>query len=87
LTPRQTMATLVSFRLAGWTADELVAELSSRIFAITRTIPAIDALRISVGFFNSEEEIERFVGAVAELARYTPATLPRRPAIQVLSER
>jgi L-cysteine/cystine lyase len=84
LTPRRSMATLISFRVSGWTADELWAELSGRVFAITRTIPAIDALRISVGFFNSEDEIERFVAAVAELARYTPATLPRRPAIQIL---
>jgi L-cysteine/cystine lyase len=85
LTPRGTMATLVTFRVAGWTSDEVWAELSARIFAITRTIPAIDAVRISVGFFNSEEEIDRFVAAVAELARHTPATLPRRPAIQMLT--
>jgi len=84
LTPRGSMATLISFRVGGWTADELWVELSGRVFAITRTIAALDALRISVGFFNSEEEIERFVAAVAEVARYTPATLPRRPAIQIL---
>ncbi|MGH2407350.1 MAG: aminotransferase class V-fold PLP-dependent enzyme [Candidatus Limnocylindrales bacterium] len=85
LTPRTTMATLVTFRVTGWTADELWAELSARVFAITRTIPAVEAVRISVGFFNSDEEIDRFTGAVAELASYTPATLPRRPAIQMLA--
>jgi L-cysteine/cystine lyase len=85
LTPLETMATLVTFRVAGWTAEELWAELAARIFAISRTIPGIDAVRISVGFFNSEEEIDHFVRTVAELARFTPATLPRRPAIQMLA--
>jgi L-cysteine/cystine lyase len=84
LTPRDTMATLITFRVAGWTPDELWAELAARVFAITRTIVALEALRISVGFFSSEAEIERFAGAVAEVASHTPATLPRRPVIEVL---
>lgn len=85
LTPRERMATLVSFRVGGWTALELQDELARRVFAITRTIPDSDALRISVGFFNTEDELERFAGAVTELARHTPATLPRRPPLVMLA--
>src|SRR3990172_7593899 len=84
VTPQERMATLVSFRVQGWTPLELRKELSRRVFAITRTVAAVDALRISVGFFNSEDELERFAEAVAELARHTPAPLPRRPALVML---
>ena len=84
LTPRERMATLVTFRVAGWPSEALRTELSRRVFAITRTLPALDALRISVGFFNTDEELGRFVEAVAELARYTPETLPRRPSLVVV---
>jgi L-cysteine/cystine lyase len=86
ITPRHHMATLVSFRVAGWTPDQLREELGARVFAITRTIPAIDVLRISVGFFNSEDELERFAAAVELLAAYTPATIPRRRTLTILGE-
>jgi L-cysteine/cystine lyase len=85
LTPRDQMATLVSFRIVGWTPDEVLAELSSRIFAIARTIPIADAVRISVGFFTSADEIERVVRTVELLAAHTPATLPPRPRLTVLN--
>lgn len=84
LTPLERMASLVSFRVAGWPAEELRAELGRRVFAISRTIPDLDALRISVGWFNTEAELDVFVGAVAELAAHTPATLPRRPAMVIV---
>lgn len=86
LTPLERMATLVTFRIGGWTADEALAELSARVFAIARTIPAIDAIRISVGFFNSEEEIERFAAAVELLAAHTPESVPPKPRLVVLGQ-
>jgi L-cysteine/cystine lyase len=86
LTPRDRMATLVSFRIGGWTAEAAAEELGSRVFAITRTIPDLDAIRISVGFFNSEEEIERFAAAVELLARHTPETLPQKPRLTILGQ-
>jgi L-cysteine/cystine lyase len=84
LTPQERMATLISFRVAGWTAEELRIALGRRIFAITRTIPDLDALRISVGWYNTEQELELFVGAVSELARHTPDTLPERPGLVIM---
>ena len=86
LTPRERMATLVTFRIAGWTADAAMAELGSRVFAITRTIAPLDAIRISVGFFNSEAEIERFAGAVELLAANTPESLPPKPRLTILGQ-
>jgi cysteine sulfinate desulfinase/cysteine desulfurase-like protein len=45
----------------------------------------IDALRISVGFFTSAEEIDRFVDIVALLAAHTPETVPPRRTLTILS--
>ncbi|HEV8403597.1 MAG TPA: aminotransferase class V-fold PLP-dependent enzyme [Candidatus Limnocylindrales bacterium] len=87
LTPPHAMATLVTFRIAGWSAQAALDELESRVFAIARTIEPLDAIRISVGFFTSDEEIERFAEAVALLAAHTPDTLPPRRTLTILGER
>jgi selenocysteine lyase/cysteine desulfurase len=84
VTPRASMATLVSFRVDGWTADEVADALGRRAYAIVRTIPALDALRLSVAFFTTDEELARVLDAAEEIAAHTPATLPARAAIQFL---
>lgn len=86
VTPRERMATLVTFRITGWTARAALDELGARVFAIARTIPVIDALRISVGFFTSESELQRFVDTVALLATHSPDTLPPRRRLTILGE-
>jgi selenocysteine lyase/cysteine desulfurase len=80
------MATLVTFRIRGWSADVALAELGSRDFAIARTAPSLDAIRISVGFFNNEEEIDRFANAVELLASHTPESLPPRQRLTILGQ-
>jgi L-cysteine/cystine lyase len=84
LTPRDRMAGLIAFRIAGWSPDAALDELGARVFAVARTIPLIDALRFSVGFFNSEAELDRVLGTVRLLAEHTPETLPPRPILSVL---
>jgi L-cysteine/cystine lyase len=84
ITPRDRRATLVTFRIAGWPMASIREELSKRIFAITRPVPHLDAVRISCGFFNTEEELDRLVETVALLARHTPATIPQRPSLVVV---
>jgi len=86
VTPAGRMATLVTFRLPGWPAERVAEELARRVFASVGLVPAHDTIRISVGFFTGEEELDRFLGAVAELARHTPASLPRRPVIEFLGQ-
>jgi selenocysteine lyase/cysteine desulfurase len=85
LTPPDRMANLVSFRIAGWDPEAALAELSSRVFAIARTVPLIDALRISVACFTTEAELERFAAAVELLAAHTPTTIPQRRTLTILS--
>lgn len=84
LTPRARMATLVTFTLDGWPADAMVDELGARTFAIVRTIPDLNACRLSIGFYNTEDEIERVARTIELLAAHTPATLPPRPTLAVL---
>lgn len=86
LTPREHMATLVTFRIGGWPAEAALEELGARVFAVARTVPLAEAVRISVGFFTSEAELETFLEAVALLASHTPATLPPRRRLMILGE-
>jgi selenocysteine lyase/cysteine desulfurase len=83
LTP-DAMATIVCFRLSTWPTDQLLDELRRRVFAIVGPTPNGDAVRASVAWFNTEEEIDRFVSAVSEIAEYTPETLPRKKTLEVL---
>jgi L-cysteine/cystine lyase len=83
LTPIDAMATTVVFYLPGWPVSEAVAELRRRVFAIIGTTGDGQAIRASVAWFNTDEEIDRFASAVAEIARHTPESLPRRPPLIV----
>ena len=78
VTPAARMGTLVTFRIRGWPSGLAVSELGARAFAITRHVGPLDAIRISLGFFNTAAEVERFCRAVAELAGHTPESLPAR---------
>ena len=85
LAPPDSLAGIVTFRLPSvWGAAAAADELGRRVFAIVRPLNEHNALRASVSWFNSEEEMSRFADAVAELARHTPETLPRRPALSIL---
>lgn len=86
LTPREHMATLVTFRIGGWGAQRALDELAGRIFAIARAIPDLDALRLSVGFFTTEAEIERVASTVELIAGHTPASLPPRARLTILGQ-
>jgi selenocysteine lyase/cysteine desulfurase len=84
VTPLRTMAGLVTFRIAGWPAQAVLDELGARAFVIARVIESIGAVRFSVGWFNSEEELERVLGLVAELAAHTPESMPARRTLTII---
>ncbi len=86
LTPTDRMATLLVFRIQGWSADAAAGELAKRTFAILGTVPALDAIRIGIGFFNSEDELERFAAGVELLAGHTAETLPPRQLLAILGQ-
>jgi selenocysteine lyase/cysteine desulfurase len=82
LTDRGAHAALIAFRIEGWTAEQAADELSRSVFAILEADR--DRIRIGPGAWNREEELDRFIERVAELAAHTPDTLPRRPTLTVL---
>jgi L-cysteine/cystine lyase len=86
LTPRDRMAGLVSFRIAGWEPQAALDELEARTFAIARTLPPVNALRISAGFWTTESELETFVDGVRLLAAHTPETLPPRRTLTIVGQ-
>lgn len=84
LTPQGRPAAIVTFRIDGWSAREAVDELGARVFAIAGPCPALEAVRISLGCWTTEDELDRFVAGVALLAAHTPATIPPRRSLSVL---
>ena len=76
---------VAAFRIANWDAEQVAEELGRSIFAIVEVDAEAELVRASVGAWNRESELERFVERVAELAAHTPETLPRRPSLTVIS--
>lgn len=66
LTPEPGASGLITFTLAGQEDAEVVKALREKNILI-RNIPSIKALRISTGFYNTEEEIDLLAEAVAAL--------------------
>ncbi len=84
LTPPDQLATVIAFRIDGWGASVALAELGSRVFAIAGRVESRNAVRISLGAWNTAEELDRFVAAVALLAAHTPETMPPRRSLDML---
>lgn len=86
LTPRDRMAGLISFRIKGWEPQAALDELQARTFCIARTLPLVNALRISVGFWTTEDELDRFIDGVRLLAAHTPESLPPRRTLTIVGQ-
>ncbi|BDG60737.1 aminotransferase class V-fold PLP-dependent enzyme [Caldinitratiruptor microaerophilus] len=63
-------AGLVTVQVEGMEPEAAARELLRRGFWI-RSVPTPPGVRISCGFYNTEEEIDRIAGALADLARKT----------------
>ncbi|HXX78990.1 MAG TPA: aminotransferase class V-fold PLP-dependent enzyme [Ktedonobacteraceae bacterium] len=67
LTPRSGESGLVSFTIEGKDDAEIVTILRERYNMFIRNIPSTKSLRISTGFYNTEEEIDKLVSALKEI--------------------
>lgn len=67
LTPRPGESGLVSFTLEGHDDVEVVTYLREKYNMYIRNIPSTKSLRISTGFYNTEEEIDKLVAALKEM--------------------
>jgi len=61
LTPNPGASGLLAFTLNGQSPDEVVTYLRDEHHIYTRTIPEMNSIRISTGFYNTEEEIDNLV--------------------------
>jgi selenocysteine lyase/cysteine desulfurase len=82
---RASHGAMAAFRVEGWDADEAAEELSRSVFAIVDAPREAQVIRVSVGAWNLEDELDRFVERVAALASHTPSSLPRRPSLTVIT--
>ncbi len=73
LTPPDRMAGLVSFTVRDGDPQALVAALAQRN-VIVRWITHPYSVRVSTGFYNTEDDIERFVDALEDVRRAIVAT-------------
>jgi L-cysteine/cystine lyase len=63
LSPRPGDSGLLAFTLEGQNPDEVVTYLGEQRISI-RTIPEMQLMRLSTGFYNTEEEIDTLVKAL-----------------------
>jgi len=89
LAPPDRVGTVLVVRVDGWSAERLREELGRRVYAIVGVVESADAIRVSVGCWNTEEEIRRFAEAVAEASTTGPdrASRPRPPIVVVPADR
>jgi L-cysteine/cystine lyase len=66
LTPRPGESGLLSFKLDGRDDAEIVTYLRDQHNIYIRNIPSTKSLRISTGFYNTEEEIDQLVAALKD---------------------
>ena len=70
---------LISFRVGGMTAAEVVETLRRREGILVREVPARPpGVRVSLHYVNLEEEVDRLTEAVLRLARRASGAEPRR---------
>ena len=67
LTPQSGASGLVSFTFEGHDVTDVVNKLRDNYNIYIRNIPSNKALRVSTGFYNTEEEIDALVGALKSL--------------------
>ena len=67
LTPRPGTSGLVSFLLEGRDVKEVVKQLCNEHNIYIRDIPSTKSLRVSTGFYNTEDEIDTLVHALRAL--------------------
>jgi len=67
LTPRAGASGIVAFRLEGRDDAAIVKRLCDEHNIYIRNIPSTKALRVSTGFYNTEEEIDKLVAALRDI--------------------
>jgi L-cysteine/cystine lyase len=73
VTPKEAMSGLIAFNVAGIDGPDLSARLAAEhnvtIRFVTKYINNPDAARVSLGFFNIEEDVDKFITGVEAIQR------------------
>ncbi|MFL5695045.1 MAG: aminotransferase class V-fold PLP-dependent enzyme [Ktedonobacteraceae bacterium] len=69
LTPEPRVSGLVSFTYKGYKAEDVVNHLRNAHNIYIRNIPSFNCLRVSTGFYNTEEEVDTLVQALEAMPR------------------
>lgn len=73
VTPKEAMGGLIAFNVAGINGPDLTARLAAEhnvtIRFVTKYINNPDAARVSLGFFNTEEDVDKFITGVQAVQR------------------
>ncbi|HEX5167219.1 MAG TPA: aminotransferase class V-fold PLP-dependent enzyme [Thermomicrobiales bacterium] len=71
VTPREALAGLIAFNVDGITGPDLTKRLAEEhnvtIRFVTKYINNPDAARVSLGFYNTEEDVDRFIAGVTAI--------------------
>ncbi len=68
LTPTPGVSGLISFTYEGRKSEDVVNHLRDKHNIYIRNIPSLDCLRVSTGFYNTEEEIDSLVQALRSMS-------------------
>jgi L-cysteine/cystine lyase len=71
VSPRGARSGLTTFTFADWDPAAVVEDLADAGIII-RSIPSLAALRVSTGFYNNEEDVNRLVAALISLRAREP---------------
>ena len=75
ITPKAGQSGLITFQLDGYDPARVMTKLAQENIVI-RFLPYPYALRVSTGFYNTEADIDRLVGALEDILSLNPDDLP-----------
>jgi selenocysteine lyase/cysteine desulfurase len=75
---------IVALQVDRWPAPLLRDELGHRVFAVVGLTPDGDALRVSLGWWNTGEEVATLAEAIRAIAALDPGDVVRRAPILVV---
>ncbi len=75
ITPKAGQSGLITFNLEGYDPARVMTKLLQENIVI-RFLPYPYALRVSTGFYNTESDIDRLLGALEEILSHNPDDLP-----------
>lgn len=77
VTPREALCGLIAFNVDGFTGPELSQRLADEhnvtIRFVTKYINNPDAARVSLGFFNTEEDVQKLVNGIQAVQKTLPS--------------